>query len=290
MLKIGTTEDQLPKHMIPYELPEKLPQTAEEWYFIINPLVIKCWDRLLLSSTASRRVVILHPPMMPLAWEVAFSQALWNSGVPAIVYISILDTPPLALEWQRGMIVHIGKTDAFCLAHADGQAIGNTLQIAPCGYQAAVPDADKVEASWTLQMDQAWLNETNPNSLLLAVVRCLEICPTDVRKDVADNIVFCGETAMIVPELPFKLCDRLTCLLKGSAPELPEHTSDLALWPTQWRKLSPLQITPRSTGPYRMDMISWIGASLWATVWSRHDEDDQHIEWTYCPTKDDVTG
>jgi hypothetical protein len=284
MLKIGTIEDQLPKHMIPYELPDKLPQSAEEWYFVINPLVIKCWDRLLLSSTASRRVVILHPPMMPLAWELALSQAMWNLGVPAVVYISMLDTPPLALEWQRGMIVHIGKTEAFCVAHADGHSLASTLQITPCGYQAAVPSVNKVETSWTLQMDQVWLNETNPNSLLIAVAKCLEACPTQVRKDVADNIVFCGETVMIVPELPFKLCNRLTEVFQGSAPELPEHTSVLTLVPLKWRKLSPLQVTPRSTGPYRVDMVSWIGASLWATVWSRHDEEDQLIEWTYAPS------
>lgn len=288
MLRIGTTEYELPKHMVPYDLPNNLPQTAEDWYFIINPLVIQCWDRLLLSNTASRKVVILHPPMMPHAWEVALTQALWNLGVPALIYISILDTPPLALEWQRGMIVHVGKTEAYCLAHADGQRLQNTLQIAQCGYQEAAPDANKVEPAWTLQMDQIWLNEKNPNSLVLALAKSLEACPTQLRNDIADNLVFCGETVMIVPELPSKVCARLKSVLQGNAPEL-EHGSELTLLPLDWKKLQPLQPTPRTTGPYRGDMVSWIGASLWATVWNRHDEDDQHIQWIYAPNKKEAS-
>jgi hypothetical protein len=287
MLRVGTTEEHLPKHMVPYELPDKLPQTAEEWYYTIIPLVNQCWDRLLLSNNTSRRVVVLHPPMMPRAWEAALTQAMWNLGVPALVFLSILDTPPLALEWQRGMIVHVGKTEAHCLAHADGHALQNTLQIVACGYQAAVSDASKVEPSWTSQMDQVWLNEKNPNSLLLAIAKGLEACPTQVRKDIAENIVFCGETIMIVPELPSKVCHRLKNILQGDALEL-EHASELTLLPLEWKKLQPLQPTPRTTGPYRADMVSWIGASLWATVWNRHDEDDQHVPWTYAPTADEV--
>lgn len=290
ILRVGTIEDQLPKHLITYELPQNLPQTAEEWYSIIKPLVMKCWDRLLFSNFASRRVVIIHPPMMPRAWEAAVSQALWNLGTPAMVFISMLETPPLALEWKCGMIVHIGKTEAFCLAHADGHGLANTLQISPCGYDSAVSDASKVESSWTLKMDEVWLNETNPNSLILAIAKCLITCPTQVRRDVADNIVFCGETVMLVPDIPSRVCDRLMGILKGSASDLPEHPSELTPLPLLWEALTPLKVSPRSTGPYRADMVSWVGACLWVTVWNRHDEDDENIKWTYARTNDEEPG
>jgi hypothetical protein len=324
MVKVGFADDGIPKHFV---LPDDdddddddndsnnnskkkkkddnygwfgkvVPQTPEEWYFIIHPILIQCWDRLLLSHYTNRKVVILHPPIMPRAWEIAIAQSLWNLGVPAYVFVSILDTPPLALEWNRGMLVHVGKSEVCCLAHADGHSLKSTLTIAPCGYEAAVSDASKVvmmssssssssSSFWTNTMDQVWLNETNPNSLILAIVKCIEATPMVLRKDVADNIVFCGETILIVPALPTKVCQRLYDILDPNSNTMMEdHASELTLHPVNWNTLRSLTFTPQSTGPYRADMVSWIGAALWATVWHRHgDEDNSPIPWTYAPAK-----
>jgi len=280
---------------------ELLLQTAEDWYFILNPLVQKCFDRLLQSSNALRRVVVLHPPLMPRTWEVALKQSLFNLGVPAVTMISLLDTPPLALEWKRGMVVHVGKTEAYCVAHADGMTLHNTMQITKAGYSQAVGDVEQVASSWTSQMDHTWLNHTtNPNSLLLAVAKCLEACPSDVRKHVAENIVFVGETVLIVPQLPVKLCKRLQTIFQEGVqtPELeqpdtlPSSSSDadLTLFPMEWSKLKALVPNVVSTGPYRADQVAWIGASLWATVWNRHDDANEHIHWTYEPKEEPSVG
>jgi hypothetical protein len=298
MVKVGIADDGIPKHLV---IPDdddddednhgwngkSTPQTPEEWYFLINPIIIQCWDRLLLSHNTNRKVVILHPPVMSRAWEIAITQSLWNLGVPAFVFVSILDTPPLALEWSRGMIVHVGKSEVCCIAHADGHSLTSTLTIAPCGYEAAVTDSSKLEASsWTNTMDQVWLNENNPNSLILAIAKCIEATPMVLRKDVAENIVFCGETILIVPALPTKVCDRLHDILHQNSQSLDCYPSELTLLPVNWSILRPLTFTPQSTGPYRADMVSWVGAALWASIWHRHgDEDNSPIPWTYAPAK-----
>lgn len=290
VLRVGYCENHLPKHLIPYRLPEdKKIESGADWYAIVNALLHQCWDRL-MSVPSSRRVIVLHPPFMPRAWEAAITQGLWNLGVPAFVFVCNLETPPLALEWQRGMVVHIGKTESHCMCHADGHGLRNTLQIVDCGYQQAVSDPDEVAVEWTKQMDEVWLNEGNPNSLLLAVAKCLQECPKEVRRDIASNIVFCGETVLVVPDLPRRVCERLQVVLKGTAPELEAPPSHLTPFPTNWKELAPLSdiVTAMSTGPYRADMVSWIGASLWASVWHRHDEDESHITWMYAPEKDVV--
>jgi hypothetical protein len=228
-------------------------------------------------------------------------QSLFNLGVPAVTMICLLDTPPLALEWKRGMVVHVGKTEAYCVAHADGMTLHNTMQITKAGYSQAVNgDVEQVASSWTREMDYTWLNHTtNANSLLLAVAKCLEACPSDVRKQVAENIVFVGETVLIVPQLPLKLCKRLQVLLQeeGQAPELeqPETSpsalgDDLTLFPMDWSKLKALVPQAMSTGPYRSDQVAWIGASLWATVWNRHDDDNVHIQWMHAPKEEPLVG
>jgi len=290
MLRVGFTEQHQPKHLIPFSCPESSMMSEGEWYCVITPLLHLCWDRL-MSSPCSRRVIILHPPLMPRNWNSAMSQSLWNLGVPAVVFMCFLQTPPLALAWKRGMVIHVGKTESCCVAHADGNMVENTLQISDSGYKAVVEDTEKICPSWSKDMDNAWTNEKNPNSLIQTIAKCLQTCPTDIRKDIASNLVFCGETTMIVPMLPNKIVDRLRALLQFDAPEMENITSELTAFPTHWEKLAPLHgsIKARSTGPYRPDMVSWIGASLWATVWHRHDEDNEHIPWIHAPNEDRTT-
>lgn len=290
MLSVGFTEQRQPRHLLPLSLPASLPKSKDDWYHVIYPLLNLCWDRL-MSAPSSRRVIVVHPPFMSRDWECAIRQSFWDLGVPAAVFLCSLHTPPLALGWKRGMIIHIGKSEAYCLAHADGTPIENTLQIAKCGYEVAVSDTEQVISLWTNEMKDAWINESNPNSLVLAVAKCLQSCPIDVRKHVASNLVFCGPTTIVVPDLSNKVVDRLRKLLKGDAPELEELTSDLTAFPTKWNMLAPVHdvLTPQSTGPFRPDMVSWIGASLWATVWHRHDEDDANIKWIYAPQADSAS-
>jgi actin-related protein len=144
-----------------------------------------------------------------------------------------------------------------------------------------------VQVNWDDNMDKHWLDEYNPNSIMMALMKCLDACPRDVRKDVVSNLVFCGETLVLVPDLGRRLSQRLIALLNKSATSFDEEpVSELTVVPTEWSHLSPLSscVAVTSTAPLRPDLVSWVGASLWATVWHRHDdESDAHAKWTLAP-------
>lgn len=275
MIRLGYTEQGLPKHFIP--LPDdvmgvdnKQRSCPQEWYLkVIAPLLQTCFDRLL---SRPRRVIVVHPPYMPRAWEEALQKGLWNNGVSGIAFLQNVDTPPLALEWQRGMVIHVdGKRDTYCMAHADGQALQNSLQIATTTTTTPASDASKIpELS---------------HDVIVCIANCLQACPLDVRQDVAANLVVCGEAVVVQPDLPYKIVERLQTMF--SSGEAPEDASggEQTNYPTKWKELSSLKPVARTTGPYRPDMVSWIGASLYAAVWHRHDDDDQNavVQWRYAP-------
>ena len=123
---------------------------------------------------------------------------------------------------------------------------------------------------------------------MVAVLQCLAACSRDTRTDVASNLVFVGDALVLVPDVARQLRERLIALLNKSATEFDEEsTSELTVVPIQWIPLSPLasHVAVTSTTPLRPDLVSWVGASVWATVWHRHDDkENAHIKWTLAPT------
>jgi len=144
-----------------------------------------------------------------------------------------------------------------------------------------------MQVEWTESMNTHWLDESNPNSLMMALLKCLSTCPTDLKRDVISNIVFAGDALVLVPDLARQVRDRLIAVLNKSAVAFEEEpVSELTVIPMTCSTLAPLvsnvAVTP--TAPLRPDLVSWVGASLWATVWHRHDDDDDaNVKWTFAP-------
>lgn len=131
ILRVGHAEQHKPQHLIHWECGDMSKiRSEEEWYLIISPLVSQIWDRLMMDPS-SRRVVCVTPLFIPRAWEAALKQALWNLGVPAVCFVSCLETVSYAMGWQRGLVVHVGRYEAQCLVVADGHALHNTFQGMP---------------------------------------------------------------------------------------------------------------------------------------------------------------
>ena len=147
LLRIGYAEQNQhrPQHTIVLRQPlPSLDSQEQEWYSFVAPLLQTAWDRLMLSSflasssssssssgntnTNARRVVCVHSPYLPRAWERAITQALWNLQVPSIALVHNVETVPIALGWKRGMVVHVGMDEAQCLAHVDGHPLRYTYQ------------------------------------------------------------------------------------------------------------------------------------------------------------------
>jgi len=129
IIRVGHAEQHRPQHLIPWKDDDASKmRTEEEWYFVIAPLLTKIWDRLMLDPS-SRRVVCATPSLyFPKAWEASLKQALWNIGVPAVCFISCLETVPYGMGWKRGLVVHVGKHEAQCLILADGASLHYTFQ------------------------------------------------------------------------------------------------------------------------------------------------------------------
>lgn len=155
----------------------------------------------------------------------------------------------------------------------------------PCGYETVVSNKETIQVEWTKEMDTHWLDETNPNSLVMALLKCLSACPTDLKRDVISNLVLVGDALVLVPDLARQVRNRLIAILDKTAVSFDEEpVSELTVVPTDCNALAPLKssVAVTSTAPLRPDLVSWVGASLWASVWHRHDT-AVNANWIFAP-------
>ena len=168
--------------------------------------------------------------------------------------------------------------------------------VVPSGYNTAVEDSQKIQSKWDERMEKTWLDEHNPNSLVVGLLKCLKESPTDTRKDLIANIVVCGDTPMIVPDLGRRLALKVKQVLSNSAtPETddnaPSSTGDkpdephITFVPVATQQLQPLaeHVGVLSCAPHRADLISWVGGSVYVSIWHRHHDQDAHVPWIFSP-------
>jgi hypothetical protein len=328
---VGYAEQSHPQHLIRMKDPifdtndtryiNNKTKTESEWYVILAPLVEQVYDRL-MCKPSTRRVVCLLKPYAPTAFQNALQQHLWNRGVPGLVHLDTLQVVPMAQGWKRGLVVHVSREEAICVCHADGYVIPYTYQMVPVGYKALLEVPSSVEeetkesatsttcrlpmpASSESKMDETLLNPHDPNSLVVAILMCLQECPRDLRAHVVSNIVFCGDGVALFPDLPRRVVKKVEQLLqdeKSTEEEEPQQQQSttavstggvgggpvFAMVPLDTASLRPLgpRLILSSTAPYRADWISWVGASLWAAAWNKYDEDETPIPWIF-PKKEE---
>jgi hypothetical protein len=292
VLRVGYAEQTKPQHTLllkDFVLNQNL--TESQWYNLLSPILGKAYDRLMCNPT-TRRVVCLLPYLAPSNMITALKQLLWNKGVPAIVVWSNLEILPVAQGWKRGLIVHVSRNETVSVCHADGHVLPFTYQNVPVGYDKLFSeDKDKVSTAFTPEMEQLLLNENNPNSAVVAVLKTLEECPRDIRPFCASNIVFCGEGVALFPDIARRVVQRVKAILEGNQTPLDLVTNDddalMTTVPVNTKALLPLasKINLNSTQPYRPDWISWVGASLWAAVWNKYDDEESLIPWIFAPTE-----
>jgi hypothetical protein len=291
IVKVGYSEHAKPQHIIPISLGENKNLSESQFYNLVSPILQKVFDRLMCNPT-TRRVVLVLPPFSPSALEAAIKQMLWNKGVPAIALWSTLDIMPVAQGWKRGLIVNVSLNEAVCVCHADGHVLPFTYQSVPCGYSKILPDISKIQTEWTDEMDKVVLNENNPNSLVVALLKSLEECPRDIRPFVVANTVFCGEGMILLPDLGRRVVRHIKQVLEGedSSMGLSESSTEeqLTMIPIKTKTLAPLasKINLISCAPYRPDWISWVASSLWAVIWNKYDDDESRIQWTFNPASE----
>ena len=289
-LRVGFAEQFQPQHVLSHDLEWNQNRTESQWYNILSPWIQKAYDRLMCNPT-TRRVVCLLPHFAPQSLEAALKQLLWNRGVPALVLWSNLELLPVSQGWKRGLIVHVSKEEAVCVCHSDGHVLHFTYESVPCGYNSLLHDTSStLDSAWNGRMDQLLLNENDPKSLVVALLKSLEACPRDIRPAVISNIVFCGEGLVLLPDLGRRVVQRVKEILEGNPTPLDllseEESNVLTTVPMDIPTLKPIasKIAIKSCSPYRPDFIAWVGSSLWAAVWNKYDDDESRIQWTLAPT------
>lgn len=298
VIKVGYAEQFKPLHLIPLETPPTRSLSESQWYSILSPLILQVYDRLMVNPT-TRRVMVVHDHYPQKSWEAALKQALWNRGVPAVSLVSSLEMVPVAQGWKRGIIVQVGRTEAVCVAHVDGHILPYTYQMVQCGYETALGPDSKIQTAWDSSMDPLWLDEHDPNSLVVALLKCLEACPRDIRLHVISNIVFTGDAIVLLPDLGRRVAKRFQMVLDGTSTPLgqeegegkegeeKEDATKLTVVPINTASLKPLvsRLAVASCAPHRADFISWVGASLWAATWHKYENDETRIHWTFASTE-----
>jgi len=293
--RVGYVGEAKPKHWIPLTVPPSQYATAATWYRYLSPLIQQLFTALVQDPTERRLIVIFDTGLETLRlWQQALEQCAWDAGAPAVSVLPALETIPMAFPSLKDvLIVQITSQQAFCLAHAAGQSLPYTFQSVPAGYHVAVKTKEytsTVKSEWTDQMTYTWLNHHNPESLMAAILKCLQACPRSIRKQVIHNLVFVGEACMYRPDLRLRVAKHLQSILKRTAKDddsstLKEQETPLTRIPKAFNELEPLagSIGVVETAPYRADLLAWAGASVWASHVHGLDPDSARFQWTKKP-------
>ena len=278
-------------------------KTESEWYLVLSPLIEQVYDRL-MCKPSTRRVVCLYNNQRytPLPFRRALRQHLWNRGVPATVELDPLEVLPIAQGWTRGLAVNISREEAYCVCLADGYTLPYTYQMVPSGgYKSWLrPQTKNGVTEYVLpEQPEDGIRENDPSlsSLVVAVLACLQKCPVDLRLNVVSNVVFCGDGVLLLPDLPRRVMKRVRDILlsgnndadetrydkdaNASVPSIPSTAFGSA--PLNVANLHPLasSVALTSCAPYRADWICWVGASLWAAVWNKYNDEETPIPWIF---------
>uniref|UniRef100_A0A7S1UYL5 Uncharacterized protein n=1 Tax=Grammatophora oceanica TaxID=210454 RepID=A0A7S1UYL5_9STRA len=300
-IRFGLAEESHPKHCLAWKSPPSGKLLNEsEWYAILMPLLHEVYDRLMISIP-TRRVILVSSHCMIRTWEAALLQGLWNMGVPAVSKMSNLAVPSIALGLSKCLVVSLGKYFVECVAVIDEHVLDDTYQAVPCSALWS----ETIQPKWTDDMERKLLSPKDPNSLVAAILKCVEKCPLLGREDAVNNLVFIGDVWR--PDLPYRTVSSLRTLLKDGIPaeeggdslgeeegmeeggDPAEPLAETIMLPARFDELKSLaaSIAAKSVEPFGPMHVSWTGASLWATVWHRTDDEDglSRMKWIFPPSE-----
>jgi hypothetical protein len=249
------------------------------------------------ESSKDRKVIVLTPDAVleprdvRRTWTEALVRILLEAvGVPAVCVQPTLAVLPYAFPMLSTLlVVHVTSTEAACFVHSHDRSLPYTLQSFPLDDDGDQPkDGRPDEAAWPTE------------ALLTALLKTLETTPLDVRRAAAHNLVFTGEALLSRPDGPLCVAQALQKALQqgqmpenGASPEAWPYPQVLGRVPVSLPALQPLASavglidTTRSTsmGSYRADLLSWLGATLWASHCHQHDPDS--LRWISQPAAKD---
>ena len=294
----GTVAEAAPKRVFPYSKSKReasLQQSAEALYRFWAPLLQEVYDNL-GQDTKDRRAVVLVPDatleqdyIQTKSKECILRVLLDVIGVPSVHLQPALQFLPFAFPMLSTLtVVHLSETAACTFVHSKDQSLPYTFQSVPLEEES-----DDISIEWNPALQRQYLDASYPHSVLVALLKTMEDCPLPIRGEAIRNLVFAGEGVLYRPDLPLRVTKRLKQILQqGKLPDeeqdgtLEQETTTTGPYPAvlgmvpvdlpNLKALAPsvgLIDTTATVGPYRADLLVWIGATLWASHSHQHNPD-----------------
>jgi actin-related protein len=255
-------------------------------YHVAARLMQDVFDQLGQDPSERHCLIItqgLHP-VNHTDQEKKLQQVLWNLGVPAIRFLPSLQHVALALVSPSpvsstsaapttGLVCLVTPSETHCVVYSSDAVLPFTYQVVP------TTATDSIDST------------INSSEIVTALLTCLQACPRDLRKGAAANLSFAGEVCTQQPDLGRQLARQLKQALTQPPPqqqqplaseEEPENDPEQAetattnvVLPYEYAAvpvaLSQLRVLADLIAvvqlPYRPDLCTWIGVSLWAAAW-----------------------
>lgn len=296
-IRAGTVADAAPRRIFPFNMTlnddgKSGLQSMETLYRFWAPLLQDVFDNLGQDTKDRRAFVLLPDPNLESDYirvttkEVILRVLLDVIGVPSVSLQPELSFLPYAFPMLSTMlIVHVGSKTGSSFVHSRDRSLPFTFQTVPL---EASPDELRniVSNDWTSKLERQYLDASYPNSLIFAILKTLECCPLPLRREAIQNIVFSGEGVVYRPDVPVRVARQLKRILEqGKLPdEQPEqepgpYPDVLGMIPISLSTLKPLASSiglidiQGTIGSYRYDLLSWLGASLFASQSSQNNPD-----------------
>lgn len=286
VIRVGYSGEPNPKRIIPlYKLPDPLSDPPT-WYRYLSALLQSVYDSL-MQDPFERKVVVLSYLYPSKAWKEAILRWFWEVNTPAVSFRSSIEcTPMMFPSVQDFLLVSISTNQANCMVHAKGQSLEYTYQSVPLVWNSST----FVLETLSDEMEDVLLSPSNPQSVVTAILKCVEACPLLLRKDVVGNILMSGELVAMKPNIPIQIVQKIQDLLEqttdgSTSTKTLRGDINLSQVPVSTTHLQCLSnsLGLLKTSPYRADLLSWAGASIWASYWHLRDADSASFEWQIRP-------
>lgn len=296
--------------------------TAAELYRIYSPVLQQALSLLMSQDLSERKAVVVYDMGLhaPRAFREAVSTILLeNAALRAVSFQPALEMAAFSVHLPSVLMVYFSHScEAHCVAFSSHQVLEYTYQACGCVGRSDDRDGgrskqkqrqqqfvkDKVEAiSRMLDVD-------SPNSVAVAVLKCLEACPRAARKEIVGNMLVAGDVAFM-PNLGVRIARQVrACLRGGGGGETPEEESlpakegeggstpgesqqpafrDRVVAETTTTRVPVRTSELRSLAEFvglvepaqiRPDLLAWVGASVWSSYWHGIDPESSCFQWT----------
>jgi len=318
----------------------RVPESPEFYYRLYFPIVQQAIHRLMvpnLNDLSERRVVVVYDwsdagLVLPVnAREAVLRILLAEHRFRAAAFVPAVEMIPFAFPPQIGelMVVQLSSCvvgggagaieGVHCMAFASHEPLEYTYQSSSWLRRGDANDPNRIHR---LSKDDPFTDigggyndDDNSESVVIAILKCLEACPREIRRGVVSNLVVAGRGCVTggPRSAAVRIARRVRAYLRGGQQGGGSGEEEAArgdsenvapqkqLQESQRRhpaavqftrvpvRISELSCLSGSVGiveipSIRPDLLGWVGASAWGSHWHGVDPDSKCFRWTTTTT------